>query len=448
MEARAAAGRPPFRDYLAGHLDRALLPIAAAIHVLSTDYGPPPAGCAAGPRWRPLEHLSGRHAVLIYLQRAPGGSENDAPGGARAIALGITLWEYSRNDTGAKARAYIQYVDSTGLHRAAAAAGAPSAAALAALILGPYLAYCREVLALAAVHLCAAPRAALLFRGSERLPLKGALDGPRLAAWWMALLHACLAGPAACHVYAVGEEAMPAFAAHLRRTIAALSLLPPSPSKGAPTWNYGLPYGEDDLAAHAIPLFEDDPKWRHYEAIIGGGGARADGDRMTVGDFFKVMAIRSEFQQTPSAFITVTLGQPDDCIRQGLPAAPHRSPAAPHRSPTAPHRSPTAPHRSPAKDSKGVAADPCALLERLLGRLSFATEQDAARSSARIYSALTAAGATPILLDAVAAGKAAPTAGGGAIYAAIHAAISPPPVVTNVQRLVRRRHRTDSPRQA
>ena len=35
-----------------------------------------------------------------------------------------------------------------------------------------------------------------------------------------------------------------------------------------PNWIYGFPYAQGLPCVDQIPLFEDDPKWRHFEATI------------------------------------------------------------------------------------------------------------------------------------------------------------------------------------
>jgi hypothetical protein len=135
-------------------------------------------------------------------------------------------------------------------------------------------------------------------------------------------------------------------------------------------WKYGVPFGDKENAA-VIPLFDDDPKWRHYEASLQRSEERpAKRQRkeqysVNVLEFFQSMSFRTEFRQDPSAFITVAF--PDNA--SGTPFLNY---------------------------SSSKRSDAATFSCKLLQTLSFATETEALKSSMRMWAWLKLMGSKPI----------------------------------------------------
>lgn len=279
---------------------------------------------AVGPRRTTREYLQTRHLVLFFI---PGGggltpgrispSQGASPNKKRVteyqLVMGFTAWEYYfRDRPNVPSRAYIQYVDTTGMFRPRRLQGSLTRAALSV-----YLRYCREVLQVSGVHLFASAKPSLLFNESDQLARKRILDGGRLVNWWLALIDSTFSSiievpsfvqhnylPPRGFAFCAGEESMPIFAQMLRNNLATLNRF------GHVHWSYGHPYGDDEDVS-MIPLFEDDPKWRHYEAIIEYGEERPakrqrrETDQMCINQFFNSMGIRMDIRQDPSAFLII-----------------------------------------------------------------------------------------------------------------------------------------------
>lgn len=370
-----------------------------------------------GPRRGPREHLQARHTILLFLgATAPIASPAASPPrrrGEQVLVLGLSCWEYawSEGEARAPSRAYIQYVDSTGMFRPRRAQGA-----LTRAVLTTYLHYCRDVLRVAFVHLLASPKPSLLFPGSENLPRKRLLDGPHLINWWMSLVQAAAMQPPAeegddeaeaeaasanllaspivmggfrrlrppsppppmeAFVYSAVEEGLSSHPQSLRTNLQILNRICLETGTNA-RWHWGWPY-DAQQGQDAIPLFEDDPKWRHYEAALEdlndrpAKRQRRDQTGVTVKEFFETIACRSEFRHELSVFLVLK-------FPLNLAVRPSALPRNNFRP-------------------SGVAGDFALFISKLLLTLKFGTEADALRSSMCIWSWLKLRGVTPLEVE-------------------------------------------------
>lgn len=283
-----------------------------------------------GPRRGHGEFLLARHGVFIFMAGAgaSSGAVTAALGVARlspcssptrkkndhVLVLGMTAWEYALNGSESPSRAYIQYVDTTGLFRPR-----KLQRSLTRAVVCGYLRYCRQIIKVNYVHLFASAQPSLLFSGSELFPRKRVLESAKLINWWLALIHSSFALPETLpawqrdhsmplqgFVYFPGEESFPLLTQSLKANLYTLNRL------GGLQWHYNHPFQASSPAATSIPFFEDDPKWRHYEAAVPVGDAEERPTKrlrrqveapISVEEFFKSMACRIEFGRDPSAFI-------------------------------------------------------------------------------------------------------------------------------------------------
>jgi len=333
-----------------------------------------------GPRRGPREYLHARHTILLFQSSSfpgkptPSGSSpmKRKGTGEYNLVMGITAWEYCWiSQPNVPSRAYIQYVDTTGFYRPRRRQGA-----MTRQVISVYLRYCREILKVTSVHLFASTKPSLLFGGSECMARKKVLDGGTLVNWWLALVHSALASAnevpyfvAKRHfggfVYCAAADWMPNVVQILKNNVGILNRR----GDGA-TWAYGFPYDNRDDAC-GIPLFEDDPKWRHYEAAC----AYTDDEQksakrqrresttvQTVEEFFHSLSCRSEFRQEPCAFISATFPEND---------------------------SGTSPYSAVRRD------DLASLTCKILKTLTFETEPAAVKSSMRLWAWLKLMGVLP-----------------------------------------------------
>jgi len=178
-----------------------------------------------------------------------------------------------------------------------------------------YIKYARDILKVNLLHLFASPKPSLLFAGSEVIGKKTIHGGRNLISWWLALLNHSLADyPVNTLIYAFGpgEELLPLSARHTQHCIEKLCR-----RISGPFFVYGFPYNLDDPVQDHIPTLEDDPKFRHMEALL---GCKNQGDRprkrqkreqphLTVREFFETLSYRSDFSQDHSALICVHFEQ-------------------------------------------------------------------------------------------------------------------------------------------
>lgn len=239
------------------------------------------------------EFLARKQLILVYQ-------------GAQ-IVLGMTAFEYAYKSSSSSgvnwSRAYIQYVDTTGLFQPR-----QNQSHLTKSLLRAYLNYCKDVLSVGTVHLLAAAKPAFLFAGSELIEGKRALPSVKLINWWIGLLQD-FTKEARVFVYSPTEEAEGS--SRMKKRILGIDC-----GKGG--WTYGFPYASNLPCVDQIPLFEDDPKWRHFQATIldeddtnetkrkrAKMQDSASLPRTNVKEFFESIQIRPEFRSDPSAFFTL-----------------------------------------------------------------------------------------------------------------------------------------------
>jgi len=154
-----------------------------------------------------------------------------------------------------------------------------------------------------------------MFHGSDQQQeerRKRVLEPAKLVAWWLALIDSTFSNHSSVEafVHTPSEAlAMPAFAHALKACVAQSPL-----AKSKVHWICGYPYPKEGAIDQHIPLFEDDPKWRHYEAaaahVNSAKRMRRDSDsHQNIGEFFQSLGVRHEFRQDPSALIVIALSK-------------------------------------------------------------------------------------------------------------------------------------------
>lgn len=251
------------------------------------------------------QFLARKNLILVYQ-----GSQ---------IVLGMTTFEYAFVNTHTNwSRAYIQYVDTTGLFTPRS-----NQSHLTKSLVKSYLTYCKDVLNMESVHLLATAKPSFLFAGSEFNEGKRALPAVKLINWWIGLLQDFTSNQnnSKVFVYSPAEEAEGS--SRMKKRISTI-----------PNWIYGFPYASGLPCVDQIPLFEDDPKWRHFEATIldddeileqvdrknkkrpkileddakENQSVKSKSEivcRMNVKEFFQSIQIRPEFRADPSTFFVV-----------------------------------------------------------------------------------------------------------------------------------------------
>jgi len=273
----------------------------------------------------PSEYLQTRHLILVSqfqpAHLASPDSRRKLDGSV--LVMGLCVVEYAARSMGSASRCYIQYVDTTGMVRPRGLQGAMTRSLLKA-----YMCYAQGVLQVSCLHLFASPKPSLLFAGSEESTKKAVLSGRQLISWWLALLTETMTyimssnsssktlSSTTCTIYAYapGEELLPASTRHTRHCIDKLQFRYTSPTL---QFIYGVPYRGEDSALEKIPAFQDDPKWRHLEALLEspGNDGVGDGSRkrqkreesssaLTVREFFQTLGYRSDFAHDHSALIS------------------------------------------------------------------------------------------------------------------------------------------------
>ena len=253
------------------------------------------------------EFLARKHLILIYQ-------------GAQ-IVIGMSTFEYAycANNNNSQlnwSRGYIQYVDTTGLFTPR-----QNQSHLTRSLVKSYLTYCKDVLNMGSVHLLATAKPAFLFAGSEFIEGKRALPAVKLINWWIGLIQDFAAKSEKCKVFVYSPAEEAEGSTRMKKRIS-----------GFDGWTYGLPYASSLPCVDQVPLFEDDPKWRHFEATI------LDDDELleeiekkskkrpriideevkneqfntvvttntvSVKEFFESIQIRPEFRSDPSCFFVL-----------------------------------------------------------------------------------------------------------------------------------------------
>lgn len=238
------------------------------------------------------EFLARKHLILIFQ-----GSK---------IVLGMTVFEYASINTRTNwSRAYIQYVDTTGHFTPRS-----NQSHVTKSLVKSYLSYCKDILHVGSVHLLATAKPAFLFPGSEFNEGKRALPAVKLINWWIGLIQDFTLDQKKTNVFVYSPTEEAEGSTRLKKRISTIT-----------NWIYGFPYASGLPCVDQIPLFEDDPKWRHFEAtILDDKGDKKNKKKarisdnvtkseilckMSVKDFFESIQIRPEFRSDPSAFFVI-----------------------------------------------------------------------------------------------------------------------------------------------
>lgn len=360
------------------------------------DQNIPHSPTSPNPYLSPSEFLRNRHLILLSqslssvnqqaIQIASGFSANNSPMESprrkldpTAFILGLCVVEYeSRECPGRTSRVYIQYVDTTGMIRPRSLQGA-----ITRNLLKTYIRYARDILQTSNLHLFASPKPSLLFAGSEGMGRKSCLGGKALISWWLALLHDVLVQDgslAKVYAYAPGEELSLPTAHHTRHCIQRLQQQ--QFMKGSSVeWAYGMPFDPEASALASIPAFEDDPLWRHLEALIDDNALegqfegrprkrlKQEARVVSVREFMRTLGCRAEFSSDHAALIAVTF--------------PPRSPS----------------RASSLLTDQTCKSDVASCGLRLLRTVTFSNEQEAVRSTQKVLTLLRMMGAMNASFD-------------------------------------------------
>ena len=254
------------------------------------------------------EFLARKNLILIYQ--------------GTQIVMGMSTFEYayvSKNYISQLnwSRAYIQYIDTTGLFTPR-----QNQSHLTRSLVKSYLEYCKDILNMGSVHLLATAKPAFLFAGSEFIEGKRALPAVKLINWWIALIQDFTIKTDKCKVFVYSPAEEADGSTRMKKRIS-----------GYNGWSYGLPYASSLPCVDQIPLFEDDPKWRHFEATILDDDElleevekrtkkrpriveeesdkqhenifKSQNCRINVKEFFESIQIRPEFRSDPSTFFVI-----------------------------------------------------------------------------------------------------------------------------------------------
>ena len=254
------------------------------------------------------EFLARKNLILIYQ--------------GTQIVMGMSTFEYayvSKNYISQLnwSRAYIQYIDTTGLFTPR-----QNQSHLTRSLVKSYLEYCKDILNMGSVHLLATAKPAFLFAGSEFIEGKRALPAVKLINWWIALIQDFTMKTDKCKVFVYSPAEEADGSTRMKKRIS-----------GYNGWSYGLPYASSLPCVDQIPLFEDDPKWRHFEATILDDDElleevekrtkkrpriveeesdkqhenifKSQNCRINVKEFFESIQIRPEFRSDPSTFFVI-----------------------------------------------------------------------------------------------------------------------------------------------
>ncbi len=271
------------------------------------------------------EYLSARHLILIFQTQI--GSPDKKWLEGPVLVLGLCVVEYAHRchssshtshlkQSGIMTRSYIQYVDTTGLIKPRSLQGL-----LTRNLVKTYIRFARDVLQVSHIHLFASPKPSLIFAGTEQIGKKALLAGKQLISWWLAILTDSLSDSEHCNLFAFspGEEPLPASAKFTRICVDRLSRY------NSPHFNvhYGMPYRPENEALSHIPAFQDDPKWRHIEALsehliekTSRKRQRREMSSLTVREFFETLAYRSDFAKDHSALICASFNQNSSVVCQ------------------------------------------------------------------------------------------------------------------------------------
>lgn len=372
------------------------------------------------------EFMARKHLILIYQ--------------GSSIVLGMTVFEYAhvpvvQSDvcTLRWSRAYIQYIDSTGLY-----ASRQNQSHLTKSLVRAYVLYCARELKMDSLHLLATAKPAFLFAGSEFIEQKRALPAVKLVNWWLGVTERIVEEDsltdAEVFVFAPFEEATGS--ARMRKRISAMN---------NPRWKYGVPYDAKAPCVDHVPFFEDDPKWRHFEASVLDDDEvieavercsrkkpkiilDSDSDdpapprktnsdalcKMTIKEFFASLQVRPEFRDAMAAFIVVQFRSSSSSLFDDV----------------------TRPQEEASQ--AGTRSDLATFGCRLLSTLTFESPVAAKKSSQKISSWMKLMAVSGTEIKGIPAPTPTPTAAESK-----HADENvPPPAVNSIQTLVKRKTTT------
>jgi hypothetical protein len=332
------------------------------LYVLTDEYGNDTETPNYSPKRFGNEFMARKNVILIYQKDQ--------------LVIGMTTFEYASSSSSRKwTRSYIQYVDTTGLY-----SPRELQSHLTKSLVKAYMAYCADEMKLERIHLLGMGKPSLLFAGSENNAGKRALPPMKLVNWWLNLVND--------------------FVKTLKTKVKVMAYSPTEAADGSnrlmkrisslgPNWSYNLPYESvalDSSCLDLIPLFEDDPKWRHFESTVltGRNKKKIQGKRkhceteeveeISVRDFYESLQIRPEFRSDSCVFLVIVFDG-------GVNSNNNRT-------------TNTNTNSNPIRDTIN---DPCAtctpsstalasFATRMLGNLTFESELDALRSSKKVSS--------------------------------------------------------------
>ena len=218
----------------------------------------------ASPKARSSEYLKYHHIILLFQekQRTPANEEcKKAANGHQSkpssfLIMGMSVFEYCEwQNPSQVVRSYIQYIDTTGLFEPR-----EDQSFLTKSVVSSYISYMQHVAKAQFIHLFATAKPNYLFAGSEFIASKKELSTEKLVSWWLKVIAFSVDNPSQIYTFAPGEwedeEDVQT------RVFGSL------PAKEGVEYVWGLPFNDTEPINMAIPLFEDDPKWKHYQKYM------------------------------------------------------------------------------------------------------------------------------------------------------------------------------------
>lgn len=218
------------------------------------------------PKGRANEYLRYHHMILVFQERQASPSPSPVKSASMkkpsmkksqsVLVMGMSVFEYCEWDNPTQIiRSYIQYVDTTGLYQPR-----KDQSHITKSVVGAYISYLQHIAKAQFIHLLATAKPNYLFAGSEYISTKKELCTEKLVGWWLSVISNVVESNAVIHAYAPGEwedgeDVHRRMFAHL-------------PVKEGIQYKWGLPFRDGDPIDVAIPLFEDDPKWKHYQKYM------------------------------------------------------------------------------------------------------------------------------------------------------------------------------------
>jgi hypothetical protein len=219
----------------------------------------------ASPKANSMEYLKHHHIILIFQERqkSPSTDEskkqlttNTQAKPTSLLVMGMSIFEYCEWQNPAQiVRSYIQYIDTTGLYEPR-----EDQTFLTKSMVAAYISYMQYVAKAQYVHLLATAKPNYLFAGSEYISSKKELSTEKLVSWWLKVISASVESPSIIYAFAPGE-----WEGEEEINDRVFGFLP---TKEGVEYKWGLPFNDAEPIINAIPLFEDDPKWKHYQKYM------------------------------------------------------------------------------------------------------------------------------------------------------------------------------------